>query len=367
MKGNSMKNNSMKNKWITVLFSVGLAAVFMLNLFTPDVAISKSERRKLTLFPALTVEAVIQGRFFEDFEKYALDQMIYRDPLRNLKAQIEYDIFRKYDNNLYFVKEGHAFKMDRDVEEQKIMSIADKINKVYDLYLKDMQIYHAFIPDKGYFIRNDGKYLFKDYEKIIDTLNAQIAHSTYIDLFESLSLEDYYKSDLHWKQEKLGNLMQTLEGAMGFDTKFDLSHYTSQSLAPFYGAYYSGVNGLVSADTITYLTNESIRKSVAIHYGENGKTTTKEVYDLDAFGGVDGYDLFVSGPTPIVEIQNDSNTSGKSLVIFRDSFTSSLAPLLLEEYSNIILIDLRYINIDLIGDFVTFDNQEILFLYSMTN
>ena len=95
MKGNSMKNNSMKNKWITVLFSVGLAAVFMLNLFTPDVAISKSERRKLTLFPALTVEAVIQGRFFEDFEKYALDQMIYRDPLRNLKAQIEYDIFRK--------------------------------------------------------------------------------------------------------------------------------------------------------------------------------------------------------------------------------------------------------------------------------
>ncbi len=357
----------MKNKWITALFSLVLAAAFILNLFTPDRAISETERRKLALFPAFSVESILIGRFFEDFEKYALDQMVYREPFRTLKAQIEYKIFGKYDNNLYFVKDGHAFKMDRDFKLQKYKDIAEKIEKVYTRYLEGMKVYHAFIPDKNYFIREEGKYLFKDYAAVINTLNTNITHSTYIDLFGSLTLDDYYKSDLHWKQDHLGSLMQTLEKAMAFETVFDLSNYTTQTLSPFYGAYHSGVNGLIGADTISYLTNQAIREAAVVHYGENGEMVAKDLYDLKAFSGIDGYDLFLSGPTPIVKIQNASNTSGKSLVIFRDSFASSLAPLLMAEYSTITLIDLRYINIDLIGDYVTFDTQDVLFLYSMTN
>lgn len=361
-----MKGYSMNNKWIIALFSIILSAVFILNLFTPDTVISMTERRKLKLFPALTVEAILHGSFFDDFEKYALDQMVYRDPLRNLKARIEYGIFRKYDNNHYFVKEGHAFKMDGEIKQQKVIAIAEKIENVYERYLKGMTVYHAFIPDKNYFIRNEGKYLFKDYDAMIRTLNAKITHSTYIDLFSSLTLDDYYKSDLHWKQQSLGTLMQTLEEAMKFETEFDASHYTAHKLTPFYGAYYSSVNGLVNADQITYLTNDSIENAVALHYGENGEVTAKEIYDLNAFSGVDGYDVFLSGATPIVEIQNPSNTSGKSLVIFRDSFASSLAPLLMDAYSNITLVDLRYISIDLVGDYIDFGTQDILFLYTTT-
>lgn len=357
----------MKNKWITALFSLVLAIAFILNLFTPDSAISKNERRELAEFPKLSVESILLGRFFEDFEKYALDQMVYREPFRTLKAQIEYKIFGKYDNNLYFVKDGHAFKMDRDFKLQKYKYTAEKIEKVYTRYLEGMKVYHALIPDKNYFIREDGKYLFKDYEAMVDTLNDNITHSTYIDLFGSLKLDDYYKSDLHWKQAHLGSLMQTLQEAMGFDTAFDPSNYTAHTLSPFYGAYHSGVNNLINADTITYLTNQVIRDAVVVHYSEKGEIKTKDVYDFKAFSGVDAYDLFLSGPTPIVTIQNASNTSGKSLVIFRDSFASSLAPLLLEEYSTITLIDLRYIDMDLIEDYVAFDTQDVLFLYSTTN
>ena len=131
--------------------------------------------------------------------------------------------------------------------------------------------------------------------------------------------------------------------------------------------YHGSVNSLINADTITYLTKQAIRDAVVVHYFEKGETKTKDVYDLKAFSGIDAYDLFLSGPTPIVKIQNASNTSGKSLVIFRDSFASSLAPLLMDEYSTITLIDLRYINIDLIDDYVAFDTQDVLFLYSTTN
>ncbi|MCD4714285.1 MAG: hypothetical protein K8R73_13450, partial [Clostridiales bacterium] len=199
-------------------------------------------------------------------------------------------------------------------------------------------------------------------ETMIDTLNAGITHSTYIDLFSALTLDDYYRSDLHWKQDHLGGVMQALQSAMGFETAFDASHYTPVTLSPFYGAYHGGAAGLVGADSITYLTNDSIKGAVALHYSENGETIVKDVYDIDAFGGVDGYDQFLSGPTPIVEIQNPANTSGKSLVIFRDSFASSLAPLLLEEYSTVTLVDLRYVSMDLIGEYVDFDEATVLFI-----
>lgn len=51
-------------------------------------------------------------------------------------------------------------------------------------------------------------------------------------------------------------------------------------------------------------------------------------------------------------------------MLFRDSFGSSIAPLLLENYSQITLIDLRYISKDVLEDYIEFDKQDVLFLYS---
>ena len=55
----------------------------------------------------------------------------------------------------------------------------------------------------------------------------------------------------------------------------------------------------------------------------------------------------------------------RELVIFRDSYGSSISPLFLEGYSKVTLIDLRYIAAKLLPDFVELnENQDVLFLYS---
>ena len=51
-------------------------------------------------------------------------------------------------------------------------------------------------------------------------------------------------------------------------------------------------------------------------------------------------------------------------MIFRDSFASSLAPLLAEGYSKITLVDIRYLSPVLLGRFVDFHGQDVLFIYS---
>jgi hypothetical protein len=87
------------------------------------------------------------------------------------------------------------------------------------------------------------------------------------------------------------------------------------------------------------------------------------VYDTERFAGVDPYDIFLRGPQPIVVLENDAAPE-RELFLFRDSFGSSLAPLLAGSYSKVTLIDLRYINLMLLDQFVEFPpGSDVLFIY----
>ena len=51
-------------------------------------------------------------------------------------------------------------------------------------------------------------------------------------------------------------------------------------------------------------------------------------------------------------------------ILFRDSFGSSLAPLLVQGYKTVTLVDIRYLASGLLGRFIDFHGQDVLFLYS---
>jgi len=65
-----------------------------------------------------------------------------------------------------------------------------------------------------------------------------------------------------------------------------------------------------------------------------------------------------------MEITNPLYEGERELVIFRDSYGSSLAPLLIPYYSKITLIDIRYVPFGKIEDFVDPSGQDVLILYS---
>ena len=86
-----------------------------------------------------------------------------------------------------------------------------------------------------------------------------------------------------------------------------------------------------------------------------------KVYDLEKYqSSADKYNLYLSGPTSIITIDNPNTKTKKELILFRDSFGSSKAPILIENYGKITLIDFRYIE-----QYIKFENQDILFLYSV--
>ena len=99
-----------------------------------------------------------------------------------------------------------------------------------------------------------------------------------------------------------------------------------------------------------------------MHNFETGETA--HVYDGTKLTSRDLYDIFLCGPASVLTVENPAAGTDRELIIFRDSFASSLAPLLLPGYARITLIDLRYVSSEQLGDYVDFGDQDVLFLYS---
>lgn len=79
------------------------------------------------------------------------------------------------------------------------------------------------------------------------------------------------------------------------------------------------------------------------------------------------YDLFLSGSRSLLRIDNPDALSDRTLVVFRDSFGSSIIPLLAESYRTVYAVDIRYLASDRLGRVVEFpDDADVLFLYSAT-
>ena len=105
-------------------------------------------------------------------------------------------------------------------------------------------------------------------------------------------------------------------------------------------------------------------ESCVVYDYENGKNIT--VYDWEKAYGKDPYEMFLSGSKSLLTIENPSAATDRELILFRDSFGSAITPLLLQGYRSVTLVYIRYVTPELLGQFVEFHGQDVLFLYSTT-
>jgi len=349
-----MKN---KNKLYIGIVGVCFAVLVLLVWFTPDAEHSTAERRKLKQMPDLTWETVLNGRFMSEFESYCLDQFPFRDVFRSLKAMTSL----KADNNDVYVVDGVINSMDYPLKEESLDYAADRFYNVYNMYLKDAgsRIYLSVIPDKNYFYGQESGYLTVDYDALVSKVAEDNSYMTYLDIFPYLTGEDYYKTDTHWRQDKIVDVAEVLLEGMGHSVEAE--YELVECPEDFYGVYYGQAALPLAADKITYVENSVIRDFKVYDY-QNSKDIP--VYDSDKMVGDDPYEIFVGGPISLVTIENPQNPEGGHLIVFRDSFGSSIAPLLAQGYAKTTLIDIRYIQPAVLKNFVDFENADVLFMYS---
>ncbi len=344
----------MKDKIITFSFILYIFIFASLHLIINDETISETERRKLAKFPE--INELKDSEYITKVDKYLLDHFPARDIFRSIKANYNYHILKKYDNNNIYLENNYIFKSEYPTNNKSIQNFINKTEDIKSLLTKKNKTYLMIIPDKNYYLESEN-FLSIDYDllyKEIEKLNMPT-----IDLRETLSLNDYYETDTHWKQENLSKVVEKMSTIMNF--KYKDIEYTTNSYDKFYGVYYGESAIYRKPETIKYLTNEKIEKAV-VEYLENPKLD--KVYNTDKLKSLDSYEVYLDGASSLIKIKNKGSKSKKNLIIFRDSFGSSLSPLLIEYYDTITIIDNRYITSEYIKEYVKFTNQDVLFMYS---
>jgi len=329
--------------------------------FGPAKAESDTERRPLKQFPGVSANSVFSGKFMEDFEGYTLDQFPVRDGFRRIKALFHTYAMGQLDTNGIYIADGYAAKMEYPLNEASIKHALDRFRYARDTCFPDSRVFMAVVPDKGYYLAKQSGRLSLDYDRMYTRIQDGMPWAEHIDLRDTLELTDYYRTDTHWRQEHLIPAAAVICDALGV-TGPQESDYTQEKLVrPFYGVYY-GQAALPMDPEPMYLLNSSLLADCRVYDHETGKTGP--VYDLDKLNSRDLYDVYLSGARALLTIENPRGIPGKELIVFRDSFGSSMIPLLVRDYAKVTVVDIRYIGIDLIRKFVEVKDQDVLMLYS---
>ena len=355
-----MKKFSKKHLYV-ILVAVYIFGFSLFCWLKPADEFSVSERRYLKQFPELSMQTIFSGSFMSNFESYTLDQFPLRDTFRGVKSFVADTVFQQSDVNDLYLYKDYIVSMEYPMNIDSIKWAAGRFQNVYDLYLKDSDsnVYFSIIPDKNYFLGLESGHLAFDYEEFETEMTTQVPFMQYIPIMDQLTIEDYYMTDTHWNQTGILDVAKVLASGMGTDIQGEYEQVAIDT--PFYGVYYGQFARPVKADQLSYYTNDMLENCIVYDH-QNGKEIP--MYDLNKVTDKDPYEMFLGGPLSLVTIENPNAATTKELVIFRDSFGSSIAPLLTKGYSKVTLVDIRYIQPAMLEKFITFDAQDVLFLYS---
>lgn len=349
----------LKNFATLLLLGAVLLGFCAWSILKPDETLSVSERRKLAQLPELSTSTLLSGRFMTNFESYVLDQFPMRDGLRSLKAFTALGLFGQSDTNGVYNDGGYLAKLDFPLDTASVDNAAERFTAVYDRYLAgtDCRVYLSIVPDKNRY--TDSTYPKLDYAAMTKRLTAAMPWAENIDLSGALTLESYYCTDPHWRQEALADAARLLAQSMGAELTQPFE--TAELSQPFYGAYCGQIALPQESDTLRYLTNDILEACRLYNYETQLYTG---LYDEAALESNDLYDFFLYGSRSLLTVENPNAKTDRELVIFRDSYGSSIAPLLAEGYARITLVDIRYLSPELLSRYLTFEAQDVLFLYS---
>ena len=342
-----------KNQTILTLTLWGALALWA--WFIPSKQISEAERRPLAQKPAFS------EKFQTEFERYSLDQFPLRDSFRTLKSLFHTGVLGQKDNNGIYLTAGTAVKQEYPLNRDSVNHAIGRFQRIYEKYLAESQCFYAIIPDKGYYLGKESGHLTMDYDALYAQVAAGLPWAKEIDLRPALTGQDYYRTDTHWRQENLLPAATVLCEGLGVTPPRVEDFEKTPLERPFYGVYYGQAALPMEPDRLYLMENDTLSQCAVFDY-ETGKTGS--VYDMTKLDSRDFYDVYLSGARALLTIENPNAGTDRELIMFRDSFGSSVAPLLLTDYAKVTLVDIRYVQPELLGQLLDFHGQDVLFLYS---
>ncbi len=348
------------------LFLVLITVVPLYWLLFPRKTFSNSERRYLSEPPKLSAADLKNWAFDDAVETYLADQLPARDALVGLNAytvllsgrQVSEEIWRDRDG--YLVEAPVNVAPDQiDKRMKRIAALGEKTG---------LPVYVMAVPSTGYVRRGTlpralGK-LYQD-EAILQRIydSPGIVPVALGETFLKEGQGWYYRTDHHWTGAGAYAAYRLFMAAADREALAYDSFY-HHTVAGYVGSTRSrSALWLAKPDTLTI--DEPMDTPVTVAFSDDDK-----VYDslffYDHLTEYDWYPLFLDGNHPVTMVENQRVAAdAPTLILVKDSFGNTLAPLLVPTYRKVVLVDPRYYRGSVADLCREHGADEILFCYSL--
>lgn len=340
------------------VFALFIAVFGIILAAKPDVGYIKSEKRTAAKMPP--VSQIGQSGYSEKLEKYIADRFPAREFFRRVRVASASCIFMQSEINGYRRAGKSVFPTVYPLNTQRVGGSARLFADISAKYFPESNIYHCVIPDKSLYLSDSMAIDPAELQRIFAEAFGETA--VQIDITDALSGDSFYYTDIHWRQEALSGVLTALSEKMHFGL-FGEDELTLTDGGEFYGSLAGqAAFPFVGKDRLLCYESAVFGACTVEKDGRAGS-----IYDTGAAEqSGDKYDIFLGGESALTVITNADADPDRSLVIFRDSFARSLAPLMLKSYSKIVLVDLRWMQSDMLGEYADVipsdENTDVLFL-----
>ena len=333
---------------LSVGFVVLLFVVMFLNIITPASKTSVAENRELQQRPSMSLSRLLDGKFASEYTKFLSDQFINRDGLIKIKAKFDLMTGKKEINGVYIAKNDYLMEGFKRSDDNSTLSKLSEINKFTNnntglkvsmmLVPNKVEIYSNLLPKSN---PNDSQ---KEYVNFVKkNLDSKIKVVELFDVFEKNknNIDLYFKTDHHWTTD--GAYLAYVEYCKALNLEPINENMLERNLASdsFKGSlYYKNGAEIGFPDELYLYLNKNEDKPVLVKYYDDLKKVPS-LYDVSKLQGRDPYEVFTGGNHTQIKIRTNIDTKRKLLVV-KDSYANAMLPFLVNNFSEITVVDLRY-------------------------
>lgn len=346
-----------------IMFLGIIFAMPMLTKLQKNKSISITENRKLAELPSLSSAALISGEYFRKCDTYVSDHIFCRSIWIKAYTFINMNILNKSKvNDIVIGKEGYLLpfysyktKYDAKIHKEKIEIMAVQMEALQQ-HIKHNggSFYFIGIPEQSSFHKDKYPEYFYNNELLVENAerfmfssldNHGIPYINMNKVYREKSDKEYYmKTDHHYSFEGAYTAYLELIRKMQKDGKLSESHLEDKWEVitlpnSFLGSRNRQLYNLYPAVEKVKLATQ--QNQVSYEKYTNGKLDPKiYFYNTDSSQYV-GYGVYMGGDWAETVIKTNRKEL-PNILIFGDSFTNALEPLLYIHFNETRILDLRH-------------------------
>lgn len=362
-KKRSRRTVTEQGAFLAIFLLLCLLAFALVNALARDREYSPAENRKLAQLPKFSLSALTDGSYFAAWEDYLADQFVGRDTWITLNLQASRLLGAKEAGGVYLCADDYLMEPPAAPDEEALKRNLDAIN-AFAARHENLQLCMSVVPNAACVMAEKlpANAPVRDQRQDIQDIAARVQGVSFLNVTDALTQHAdeaiYYRTDHHWTS--LGAYYAFSDMAAGLGIEQPSEEY---DVFPVTDSFEGTLASKSGCHAVTDVIELYVPKTDIEYYVTVDGERTATMYDREKLEEKDQYAVFLGGNDARVDITTTAET-GRTLLIFKDSYANCFLQFLLPYYDRIILLDARYYYGDADSVISREGVTDVLFLYN---